>query len=273
MSLFSAERKRPADAAGHRNRTGMYDTLPAIDTPAPERRPAARSWIWIACAVVAIALLAFGLRVYAIGWGLPYTDHPDEPSAANKVLNMIRRGDWNPRFFEKPSLYYYMLRLVFAAHLRYGFATGLYKSMADLPRTTDIYLTTPQLFVWGRMLSVVLGTATVVALYLVGRRWWSARVGLIAALLLAASAFHMRESQYITVDVATTLVTLLALAAALRILDQPGWGAYALAGFAAGLAASAKYNAGAVAVSIAMAHVAVWGRASLRESGRLAWAA
>src|SRR5215212_10289263 len=98
-------------------------------------------WPWIALALVLLALIAFGLRVYALNWGLPYTPHPDEPSAANTVLRMIRRGDWNPRFFEKPSLYYYALRLVFAAHLRFGLASGLYTSIADLPNTTDTYLT------------------------------------------------------------------------------------------------------------------------------------
>src|SRR5262245_3616099 len=126
---------------------------------------------WLVAAVIALVLVAFGLRVYAVRWGLPYTEHPDEPSAANTVLRMIRRGDWNPRFFEKPSLYYYALRLVFAAHIHYGIATGLYKSLADLPATTDLYLTTPELFVWGRMLSVILGSLTVAVLYAIGRRW------------------------------------------------------------------------------------------------------
>lgn len=251
----------------------MDNTLRTAGAAEAGRRPAARAWLWTACAVAGITLVAFWLRVHAVGWGLPYVDHPDEPSAANKVLAMIRRGDWNPHFFEKPSLYYYLLRLVFAAHLRYGFAAGLYKDMAALPLTTDLYLTTPQLFIWGRMLSVLLGTATVVALYLVGRRWYNTRVALVAAALLAASSFHMRELQYITVDVTTTLVTLLALAAAVRLLDHSGWRAYALAGLAAGLAASAKYNAGAVALSIVVAHALVWGRASLRQGGRLGWAA
>jgi 4-amino-4-deoxy-L-arabinose transferase-like glycosyltransferase len=241
--------------------------------PLSQRLTRANGRGWIIAAVGALVLLAFGLRIYAVRWGLPYTEHPDEPSAANTVLRMIRRGDWNPHFFEKPSLYYYMLRLVFAAHLRYGFATGLYKSLADLPATTDRYLTAPELFVWGRMLSIILGSLTVAALYLIGQRWWHWRVGLVAAALLATQPFHMRNSQYITVDVATTLITLLAIGAAVRLLKQSGWRDYAVAGFVAGLAASTKYNAGAVVLSIVVAHCAIWGRASLHQIGRLFWAA
>jgi 4-amino-4-deoxy-L-arabinose transferase-like glycosyltransferase len=250
----------------------MEHALRATTEPAGSSRSAARSWV-LAAGLLALIAVAFGLRVYAVRWGLPYVDHPDEPSAANKVLNMIPRGDRNPRFFEKTSLFYYLLRLDFMAHLRYGFASGLYKNIGDLPQTTDRFLTTPELYVWGRMLSVVLGAATVVALYFVGRRWWGARAGLLAAALLAVSPFHMRESQYITVDVTTALVTLLALAAAMRLLDHSGWRAYALAGFMAGLAASAKYNAGAVALSIVVAHALAWRGASLRQGGRLSWAA
>lgn len=87
---------------------------------------------WIAGCVVTIIAVAFALRVYAIEWGLPYVDHPDEPSAANTVLGMLRRDDWNPHFFKKPSLYYYSLRLAFEAHWLYGLATGLYDNIAQL---------------------------------------------------------------------------------------------------------------------------------------------
>jgi hypothetical protein len=231
------------------------------------------AWSWTTCAAVLIVLVALGLRAYAISWGLPYVDHPDEPAVGNAALGMLRRGDWNPRFFDYPSLYFYALRLAFTAHWGYGQATGLYTDLTQLPETTNLYLTTPGFFVWGRALSAVVGAATVGLLYVIGRRWWGAGVGLTAAALLAALPYHMRHSQYITVDVASALMTLLALGAALRMLDDRRWRAYALAGLAAGLAASTKYNAGAVALALVAAHLVVWGRASLRQFLRLPWAA
>lgn len=243
---------------------------------APQEMPGNMTIAWprwlVALLVAAIMLCAFGLRVYAVGWGLPYVDNPDEGSGANRALGMVRRGDWNPRFFGKPSLYYYALRFVFAAHLRYGIATGLYHGVNDLPRTTDLYLPTPGLFIWGRMLTVLLGTATVLLLFAVGRRWWNVRVGLIAAALLAVSPFHMRHSQYISLDVPSAFMALLALAAALRLLDDTRWRAYALAGLCAGLSASTKYNAGMVVLALVVAHAAVWGKASARQFPRVLWA-
>jgi hypothetical protein len=231
------------------------------------------AWPWTTCAALLIALVALGLRAYAIGWGLPYVDHPDEPAVGNAALGMLRRGDWNPRFFDYPSLYFYALRLVFEGHWRYGLATGLYTDLAQLPQSTNLYLTTPGFFVWGRAFSALVGAASVVLLYAIGRRWWGAGVGLAAAAVLAALPYHMRHSQYITVDVASALMALLALGAALRLLDDQRWRTYALAGLAAGLAASTKYNAGAVALAVVAAHLAVWGRASLRQFLRLPWAA
>ncbi|MEM8533546.1 MAG: glycosyltransferase family 39 protein [Chloroflexota bacterium] len=229
--------------------------------------------LWLAALVVSILLGAFALRVAAAGWGLPYVDHHDEPSAANTALRMLQRGDWNPQFFEKPSMYYYALRATFEAHWQYGLMTGLYTDIAQLPEGTNHYVTTPGFFVWGRVLTSIFGALTVGLLFVVGRRWWGLTAGLVAAGIMAVLPFHVRQSQFITVDVLTGLMTLLALFATLRLLDDQHWCSYALAGLAAGLAASAKYNAVLVVLAILVAHWLVWRWSSIRQVGRLSWAA
>jgi 4-amino-4-deoxy-L-arabinose transferase-like glycosyltransferase len=237
-----------------------------------ERHTYSLARFWLAGQILLLIIIAFGLRMYAIHWGLPYVEHHDEPESGNSVIGMLRNDDWNPRFFQYPSLYLYALRLVFAAHWGYGHYTGLYTAQSQLPEGTYYYLQSPGFFAWGRAFTASLGTATVVLLFLVGRRWWGSRVGLVAAAILAVSPFHMRHSQFITTDVPSAFVTLLALAAALRLLENQQWRSYALAGLVAGLAAGTKYNAGAVVLAIAAAHSMSWGRASLRQLGRLAWA-
>ncbi|KAB8144867.1 phospholipid carrier-dependent glycosyltransferase [Chloroflexia bacterium SDU3-3] len=233
--------------------------------------PRARAALWAALIACALAA-ALALRLYGIGWGLPYTDHPDEPSAVNRVFGMLRHNDWNPRFFGKPSLFYYALRVVFDVHLRYGVATGLYQGIESLPSTTDLYVTTPGFFVWGRVLTALLGTATVALAYALGRRWWGRWPALIGAALLAVAPFHVRNSQYITQDVPVTFTALIALLAALAPLRRPTWRSYALAGLCIGLATSTKYNAAMVALALVVVHVQVWGWASLRKGWLLAMA-
>ncbi|MBA3469077.1 MAG: glycosyltransferase family 39 protein [Herpetosiphonaceae bacterium] len=226
---------------------------------------------WTLGMIMALALL---LRLWALRWGLPYVDHPDEPAIVNPVLAMLRRGDWRPHFFNYPSLYPYVLRAVFTLHWHWGVATGLYTNLNQLPQTSDIYTTVPEFFVWGRVLTTLCGVATVGLVYRIGRRWWSVGTALVAAAVLAMLPFHIRHSQYITTDVPSALMTTLALAAALRLLvARESWRWYALAGLWVGLATGTKYNVGLVALAVAMAHVLAWGAQSLRQSGRLAWAA
>jgi 4-amino-4-deoxy-L-arabinose transferase-like glycosyltransferase len=242
----------------------------------PHAVPQRLRWYGI-LALLAITALAAALRLWAVGWGLPYVDHPDEPEVARAALRMVQHGDWNPRFYDYPSLYLYALRIVFDGHWRYEHAVGTYTALAQLPTTINLnpaafYLSEPGFFVWGRSLTAVVGALTVGLLGLIGWRWWHAWVGLAAAVALAVLPFHVRSSQYITVDVPTAFTTLLALGAAVRVIRHAQLRDYALAGFAVGLAASTKYNACDVCVALVVAHGMHWGRASLRQSWRLPWA-
>ena len=64
---------------------------------------------------------------------------------------------------------------------------------------------------------------------------------------------HVRESHFATVDIVMTFWIALALVFSVRATETPSWRNFLLAGLAAGLAASTKYNAGIVALSIVVA--------------------
>ncbi len=64
-----------------------------------------------------------------------------------------------------------------------------------------------------RLWSPLVGAATVVAVYHFGRRLWSREVGLIAAVLLAGSPFHLHYSRLGMSNIWDPLLTLLALGA------------------------------------------------------------
>jgi 4-amino-4-deoxy-L-arabinose transferase-like glycosyltransferase len=227
-------------------------------------------WLWLEwLALATIVVFGFGLRIWAVRWGLPYVDHPDEPALVNVVLRMMRSQDLNPHFFLYPSLYFYLLLAIFSVHHRWGVATGLYSSLDQMHVTTDLYTTIPEFFVWGRVLAILLGSATVLAVFWLGKRSWDRGAGLLAALFLATLPFHMRHSQYVTTDVGSGLFVLLAYLAATAILQGGRWRVYLWAGLWAGLAASTKYNAGAVVIPIVVAHLLHWRRQFLTQSPRL----
>jgi hypothetical protein len=235
----------------------MHKTL-AHETASARAAPRAilRHWEWLA--IAAIALLAFAVRVWTIRGGLPYVDHPDEPNPIDYVVRMLRSGDPNPHAFQKPSLYVYLLLAVLSAHYRRGLAMGLYQSLDQMNVTTHLYTTIPGFFLWGRLLTAVFATLTVLFAYAIGRRVWSQGAGLIAALFLALAPFHLRHSQYVTTDVASGWLILMTFGAALAVTRAGRWRDYLAAGAFAGLAAATKYNAGVAALMVAAAHVIYW---------------
>jgi 4-amino-4-deoxy-L-arabinose transferase-like glycosyltransferase len=226
-----------------------------------------RNWEWLA--IAAIALGAFAIRAWTARLNLPYVDHPDEPNPINYVVGMLRTGDPNPHFFQKPSLYVYLLLAVLSAHYRWGLANGLYGPLDQMTITTHLYTTIPGFFFWGRMLTATLGALTVASVFMLGRRVWSRGAGLIAALFLAVSPFHMRHSQYVTTDVATAWLVLLAFGACVAVARGGRWRDYLAAGAFVGLAASTKYNAGVAALMVCAAYLLFARRAWLARAPRL----
>jgi len=220
-------------------------------------RAQALRWPWLALA--AIALAAFALRAWTLRLNLPYVDHPDEPNPINYVVGMLRSGDPNPHFFQKPSLYVYLLLAVLGPHYAWGRANGLYAPLDQMAVTTHIYTTIPGFFLWGRVLTATIGALTVVSVGVIARRIGGWRAGLLAALFVALAPFHMRHSQYVTTDVATAWLVLLAFGASLAVAQRGRWADYLAAGAFVGLAASTKYNAGVAALMPCAAHV-LWAR-------------
>jgi hypothetical protein len=124
--------------------------------------------------------------------------------------------------------------------------------------TTHLYTTIPGFFLWGRLLTAVFATLTVLFAYAIGRRIWGQGAGLIAALFLALAPFHLRHSQYVTTDVASGWLVLMTFGAALAVARAGRWRDYLAAGAFAGLAAATKYNAGVAALMVAAAHLIYW---------------
>jgi Dolichyl-phosphate-mannose-protein mannosyltransferase len=113
------------------------------------------------------------------------------------------------------------------------------------------------------MLTVVIGSLMVLTVFALGKRVWGRGAGLIAALFVALSPFLMRHSQYVTTDVASAWFVLLAFASAIAVARAGRWRDYLAAGAFIGMAASTKYNAGVVALTVIAAHGLYWQRRSL----------
>jgi Dolichyl-phosphate-mannose-protein mannosyltransferase len=222
-----------------------------------------------------ICALALGLRLYALGYGLPAVYNPDEIPILNRAL-AFGTGDLNPHNFLYPTLYFYALFVWEGLFFIVGWLAGWFASLAAFQRA---FFVDPSHFVLaGRALTAVFGTLTVPALYLFGARLYGRTTALVAALFLAVAPFAVRDAHYIKHDVPVTLFVVLTLWALARIVVDPEVAArprsWVLAGALSGLAMSTHYYAIVVvvpffAVAIADARRAGGWQASLRL---LVWA-
>jgi len=204
--------------------------------------------------LVALLLIAFAFRVAGICWGFPSTLNNDESALVRSALGM-RFGDLNPHYFDWPSLYRYLNFFLFAAFIKLRIPIQAQFGVETMRRVLPFWWG-PNLpfYFLARLLTAILGTATVYLVYKIGRRFLSRGTSLVAALFLAVNYYHVINSQIATLDAAMTFFFALSLYFTLKILETGKLGDYLLAGIFLGLATSTKYNAGLGFLPILTAH-------------------
>jgi 4-amino-4-deoxy-L-arabinose transferase-like glycosyltransferase len=209
-----------------------------------------------------IVALGLGLRLTGIQWSLPdarhplATYHPDERVNLNAALQAdIAHGQFDIKFYNYGTFYFYLANLAQTIGAGYGVIPKLPAAEAS-PEAQQAgqAATNAGLFLAGRLVSALLGTATLPVLYLLGRRLFGRRAGLIAALFYGVAPLAVLHAHFFTVDVTATFFVSLALLWSARLLTSQTWSDYALAALWAGLAAATKYNAGLVMIAPIVAH-------------------
>ena len=216
------------------------------------------------CLSSAIVVLACGIRLYGMNWGLP--EGYEEATPLRQAWEMwgwgLDRGvDLNPHFFKYPSLTIY-LQGIAQGGLYLGMKlSGAVRSAVDF--NVSYVLDKTPFFVLGRALNVIFGTATVALLLVFGRRAGGYAAGIAAAFWLAVNTAHVSRSQMIEVDVPLAFFTLLTLWLLMRAMEHPSVLNFAYAGMSMGLAASTKYTGALLGLALLAAVVLV-----IRDGGR-----
>lgn len=192
--------------------------------------------------LVSILLLALLLRAAALPSGLPdvnrYFFDTDEMGFLDVAMSM-GGGDLNPRYYQHPSLLPYLLLVAFGAFFFVGRLAGVFRSPADF--AAFYWANKAPFHLIGRSLVVVFGVASVYLVYLIGRRAYGSRVGLLGALFLALAPLHVGYSQIIKTDVPSLFFGLLAVLFSLTLLTDHLRRGALLSGAAIGLAAGTRY--------------------------------
>lgn len=196
---------------------------------------------------------ALALRLLGIDFGLPYVFYPDETVIVNHAV-AFGTGDLNPHYFIYPSLYMYVMSIIYGFTYVVGWLTGIFTSTADFARLffNDVTL----FYLPGRLISALCGVASVAMVYLLGRRAYNIRVGLISASFLAFSVYHVEYSHFLKTHVPAGLLVIIGLYMAVSIYNdncKDNLLRYIFCGAVAGLATSTIYHAGFVLISMVLA--------------------
>ena len=204
--------------------------------------------------IVVIMALAAGLRIWGIDFGLPHAveARPDERELVHRAVKFFE-GDFHPKRFSYPSLFYYLLYLCYWGLVVAGKLTGAIESFHDLP---FVFVSgSNALHITARLLSAAFGVATVYVVWVIGRQCFGRRAGFLAALFLAVAYLHGRDSHFGVTDVAMTFFVACGYLPILSLLRGGKRSAYVWAGLVWGLGVSAKYNAAVLGVPLLAAHV------------------
>ena len=208
-----------------------------------------------------ILALALFLRLWGVGYALPQFFVNDERAGVYGALKMLELKTLVPAWHEdefRSVLYYlplpsYLYLAVLGPVLGAGY---LVSGAPDLPAYQHSLVLDPTLiFLAARALIALLGTASVYLAYRLGRAMFSSeRAGLLAAIFLAVSFYHVQLS-HVTRHWMPALVALeLAWLASVSILRR-GWVRdYLAAGLLAGLGVGANTAAAAAIVPAGLAH-------------------
>jgi len=164
-------------------------------------------------------MCALGLRLYGIAWDQGHILHPDEhavlaaawrihlpdwPPSLSQLLD-AERSPLNPHFFSYGSLPIYLLK-------------GVGSILSNFKES----LSGPDLMLVGRGLAAAFDTGTVFLVYLLGRRLYNHRTGLLAAVFVAFTVLSIQQAHFCTVDSMLTFLVALTVLVSAKVISNPG---------------------------------------------------
>lgn len=209
----------------------------------------------IGLALGAVLLASLWLRLESAWFAYPLIIHPDEPTLVNKALKIYKTHDFNPHFFNYPSLVIYLQSatsagLVFLGSLLYGANLGV------IP-LVDFHVA-------GRIVAAVASVASIFVTFLIGRRLSGGYAGVFAAALVGVSPLHILNSALVTTDIWVAIFSTFVLYYCVKISDDRSLKNYLLAGIFVGLAVGSKYTAVSFFCAVVVSHF-ISARAGIRS--------
>ena len=189
-------------------------------------------------ALIAVLALAAVFRMRGINWDEGQHLHPDE-RFVTMVAAAIELPDSFAQYFNTAESPLNPYNNNFGSFV-YGTAPLFFvRAVSEFVRQTDY----GEIVLLGRMLSALADMFVVVMTLVIGKRLYSLRIGLLAALFYATAVLPIQQSHFFTVDTFTNVPLMLAVWFILDVAEgKRGWRSFALAGACFGWMLASRIN-------------------------------
>ncbi len=189
MPASTSPRLRPGDAAGNAagNTTPMQaEMATSLNVEEVSQWPLNMSWLaWLSLA--GVLTLSFAIRMVGLNQIGFNTDEAVYAGQAAGIMNNLDLKPFFPVFRAHPLLFQFVLALTYS-----------FTGISDYA---------------GRVVSVVVGSLTVAATFVLGRTLYGVKTGLLAALFMALMPYHIVVTRQVLLDGLMTLCSTFTLCA------------------------------------------------------------
>ncbi len=203
---------------------------------------------WIPWLLVLLLAVTFAMRVWNGSAGLDAGRFFDERFSLRNVEMILVEGSTRPANAFYGSLSYLPQTAALWTSQWLHQLTGMEIFAIFNERAGDGWSRTAYFIV--RWVCAIFGTLSVWLTFLLGRRLFDARVGLLGAALLAAFPRHVLASTEFKPDILVVLLVALTFLWSLDVVRKPSLRAFLWAGAGVGMAVAAKYTGVGVAIPL-----------------------
>ena len=259
-----------ADQDNNLTTTGMSMDDPAVEHTT-EESPTKHKFSWESASVlllILVLLVAAYFRFSGLNWDENYHLHPDERfltivasslQSVSDPISYLRTSEstLNPYNIGQTFYVYGNFPMTITRYIAEGanYACS-YLGDLDVSLCTHNFTAYDGVHLLGRFLSGLLDLLSIFFTFLIGRRLYDWRVGILSALLLALAVMPIQQSHFFTMDNWAAGITTMTLYTAVRAStigdESKEWRArwYALFGLGLGLATASRINIAPLAVMI-----------------------
>lgn len=201
--------------------------------------------------VAAVLFLSLILRVWGVSPGF-HPFHPDEPQLYSRAWVFLQGREHDFGYMGYPALGSIVYAIFYALFffpaqfvISFIWHPANIFSGHELDKFVKVYVAGMReinILYWGRYTSVILSVLTVFLTYVVGKRYFSRAVGILAALFLAVNYGHVLYSHLASIDVVNSFFFTLAYLPVLVLFTKPTYRNYFLTGLAAAASISVKLS-------------------------------